>query len=168
MARQLQAVFFDIDDTLFSTSVFAEKARRNAVERVHDVVQEVADDRVGQRAERRVVVRVTPQHPVDVAPHGLQVAVWHKRQAVFAGAPGVELQHRQFHEQPVLVHRVHVRTEVIVVLGVRLVEVEPAIREPYPGEKPVVLTWLKPARLLLANGPRIQQPRLRKLAAVVF
>ncbi|MEZ5989632.1 MAG: HAD-IA family hydrolase [Planctomycetota bacterium] len=32
MARQLQAIFFDIDDTLFSTSVFAEKARRNAVD----------------------------------------------------------------------------------------------------------------------------------------
>lgn len=28
----LDAIFFDIDDTLFSTSVFAEKARRNAVD----------------------------------------------------------------------------------------------------------------------------------------
>jgi putative hydrolase of the HAD superfamily len=32
MARQLDAIFFDIDDTLFSTSVFADKARRAAVE----------------------------------------------------------------------------------------------------------------------------------------
>ncbi len=32
MARKLDAIFFDIDDTLFSTSVFAEKARRNAVD----------------------------------------------------------------------------------------------------------------------------------------
>jgi putative hydrolase of the HAD superfamily len=31
-ARALKAVFFDIDDTLFSTSVFAEKARRAAIE----------------------------------------------------------------------------------------------------------------------------------------
>jgi len=30
--RKLDAIFFDIDDTLFSTSVFAEKARRAAVE----------------------------------------------------------------------------------------------------------------------------------------
>ncbi len=32
MTRQLQAIFFDIDDTLFSTTVFAEKARRAAVD----------------------------------------------------------------------------------------------------------------------------------------
>lgn len=32
MSRTLDAIFFDIDDTLFSTSVFAEKARRNAVD----------------------------------------------------------------------------------------------------------------------------------------
>ncbi|MEM7204250.1 MAG: HAD-IA family hydrolase [Planctomycetota bacterium] len=32
MARPLQAVFFDIDDTLFSTTVFADKARRAAVD----------------------------------------------------------------------------------------------------------------------------------------
>ena len=32
MSRPLDAIFFDIDDTLFSTSVFAEKARRNAVD----------------------------------------------------------------------------------------------------------------------------------------
>ena len=32
MSRELDAIFFDIDDTLFSTSVFAEKARRNAVD----------------------------------------------------------------------------------------------------------------------------------------
>ncbi|MBX3461760.1 MAG: HAD-IA family hydrolase [Planctomycetes bacterium] len=32
MTRLLDAIFFDIDDTLFSTSVFAEKARRSAVE----------------------------------------------------------------------------------------------------------------------------------------
>ncbi len=30
--RELRAIFFDIDDTLFSTSVFAEKARRAAVD----------------------------------------------------------------------------------------------------------------------------------------
>ena len=32
MSGRLDAVFFDIDDTLFSTSVFAETARRAAVE----------------------------------------------------------------------------------------------------------------------------------------
>ncbi len=32
MARALDAIFFDIDDTLFSTSVFAEKARRAAID----------------------------------------------------------------------------------------------------------------------------------------
>ena len=32
MARELKALFFDIDDTLFSTSVFADKARRAAVD----------------------------------------------------------------------------------------------------------------------------------------
>ncbi len=32
MTAGLDAIFFDIDDTLFSTSVFAEKARRNAVD----------------------------------------------------------------------------------------------------------------------------------------
>ncbi len=32
MTRPLDAIFFDIDDTLFSTSVFADKARRSAVD----------------------------------------------------------------------------------------------------------------------------------------
>jgi putative hydrolase of the HAD superfamily len=32
MTEKLDAIFFDIDDTLFSTSVFAEKARRNAID----------------------------------------------------------------------------------------------------------------------------------------
>ncbi len=32
MTRPLDAIFFDIDDTLFSTTVFADKARRNAVD----------------------------------------------------------------------------------------------------------------------------------------
>jgi putative hydrolase of the HAD superfamily len=32
LPAKLDAIFFDIDDTLFSTSVFAEKARRSAVE----------------------------------------------------------------------------------------------------------------------------------------
>lgn len=32
MTRSLDAIFFDIDDTLFSTTVFADKARRNAVD----------------------------------------------------------------------------------------------------------------------------------------
>ena len=32
MTKPLDAVFFDIDDTLFSTTVFADKARRNAVD----------------------------------------------------------------------------------------------------------------------------------------
>ncbi|GAB4156861.1 MAG: TIGR02253 family HAD-type hydrolase [Planctomycetota bacterium] len=32
MTRPLDAIFFDIDDTLFSTTVFAEKARRAAIE----------------------------------------------------------------------------------------------------------------------------------------
>lgn len=37
MSSDLDAIFFDIDDTLFSTSVFAEKARRNAVEAMLNV-----------------------------------------------------------------------------------------------------------------------------------
>ena len=32
MSRPLDAVFFDIDDTLFSTTVFADKARRSAID----------------------------------------------------------------------------------------------------------------------------------------
>ena len=32
MARALDAIFFDIDDTLFSTTVFADKARRAAID----------------------------------------------------------------------------------------------------------------------------------------
>ena len=32
MAETLRAIFFDIDDTLYSTSEFAELARRNAIE----------------------------------------------------------------------------------------------------------------------------------------
>lgn len=34
--RQLRAVFFDIDDTLYSTQAFAHKARTNAVRALHD------------------------------------------------------------------------------------------------------------------------------------
>jgi putative hydrolase of the HAD superfamily len=36
MARPLDALFFDIDDTLFSTSVFADKARRAAIDAMID------------------------------------------------------------------------------------------------------------------------------------
>lgn len=43
MTKPLDAIFFDIDDTLFSTTVFADKARRNAVD---------AMIRAGLRAER--------------------------------------------------------------------------------------------------------------------
>lgn len=32
MTKSLDAIFFDIDDTLFSTTVFADKARRNAID----------------------------------------------------------------------------------------------------------------------------------------
>ena len=32
MTKPIDAVFFDIDDTMFSTTVFADKARRNAVD----------------------------------------------------------------------------------------------------------------------------------------
>ena len=32
MSKSLDAIFFDIDDTLFSTTVFADKARRNAID----------------------------------------------------------------------------------------------------------------------------------------
>jgi len=46
--RPLDAVFFDIDDTLFSTSVFADKARRAAVD---------AMVRAGLRAERDECMR---------------------------------------------------------------------------------------------------------------
>ena len=31
MARELDAIFFDVDDTLFSTTRFAETARRNSI-----------------------------------------------------------------------------------------------------------------------------------------
>jgi putative hydrolase of the HAD superfamily len=48
VTRVLDAIFFDIDDTLFSTSVFAEKARRSAVE---------AMIAAGLRAERDVAMR---------------------------------------------------------------------------------------------------------------
>lgn len=47
-ARSLDAVFFDIDDTLFSTSVFADKARRAAVD---------AMIRAGLRADREECMR---------------------------------------------------------------------------------------------------------------
>ncbi|MCB9883318.1 MAG: TIGR02253 family HAD-type hydrolase [Planctomycetes bacterium] len=46
--RSLRAIFFDIDDTLFSTSVFAEKARRNAME---------AMIRYGLKVDRDALVR---------------------------------------------------------------------------------------------------------------
>ena len=48
MSSSLDAIFFDIDDTLFSTTVFADKARRNAVD---------AMIRAGLRAERRDAMR---------------------------------------------------------------------------------------------------------------
>ena len=52
MAEKLDAVFFDIDDTLFSTSEFADRARRASVDAMirvglkHDpkvLVQELAE-----------------------------------------------------------------------------------------------------------------------------
>jgi putative hydrolase of the HAD superfamily len=48
VTRPLDAVFFDIDDTLFSTSVFADKARREAVG---------AMLRAGLKADRDVALR---------------------------------------------------------------------------------------------------------------
>ncbi|MBK9384797.1 MAG: TIGR02253 family HAD-type hydrolase [Planctomycetes bacterium] len=47
-SRNLTTIFFDIDDTLFSTTVFAEKARRNAVE---------AMIRAGIRADRELLLK---------------------------------------------------------------------------------------------------------------
>ncbi|MEI6129668.1 MAG: haloacid dehalogenase, partial [Planctomycetota bacterium] len=32
MSKLLDAIFFDIDDTLFSTTLFAEQARRSAID----------------------------------------------------------------------------------------------------------------------------------------
>ena len=46
--RQLDAIFFDIDDTLFSTTVFADKARRAAVD---------AMVRAGLRVDRQTALR---------------------------------------------------------------------------------------------------------------
>lgn len=48
MTKPLDAIFFDIDDTLFSTSVFADKARRAAVD---------AMVRAGLRADRTDALR---------------------------------------------------------------------------------------------------------------
>ncbi len=48
MGRALKAIFFDIDDTLFSTSVFADKARRAAIE---------AMIAAGLQADREVCLR---------------------------------------------------------------------------------------------------------------
>jgi putative hydrolase of the HAD superfamily len=48
MTKPLDAVFFDIDDTLFSTTVFADKARRNAVD---------AMIRAGLRVDRAEAMR---------------------------------------------------------------------------------------------------------------
>lgn len=48
MSKPLDAIFFDIDDTLFSTTVFADKARRNAVD---------AMIRAGLRASRDEAMR---------------------------------------------------------------------------------------------------------------
>ncbi len=48
MTKPLDAIFFDIDDTMFSTSVFADKARRAAVD---------AMVRAGLRADRNEAMR---------------------------------------------------------------------------------------------------------------
>ena len=48
MTRPLEAIFFDIDDTLFSTSVFADKARRAAID---------AMIKAGLETDRAVVLR---------------------------------------------------------------------------------------------------------------
>lgn len=48
MTRAIDAIFFDIDDTLFSTSVFADKARRSAID---------AMIRAGMRADRGAAMR---------------------------------------------------------------------------------------------------------------
>ncbi|MGC6488314.1 MAG: HAD-IA family hydrolase [Planctomycetota bacterium] len=48
MSKPLDAIFFDIDDTLFSTTVFADKARRNAVD---------AMIRAGLKAERQEAIQ---------------------------------------------------------------------------------------------------------------
>lgn len=48
MTKPIDAVFFDIDDTMFSTTVFADKARRNAVD---------AMIRAGLQADRQDAIR---------------------------------------------------------------------------------------------------------------
>lgn len=48
MPKPLDAIFFDIDDTLFSTTVFADKARRNAID---------AMVRAGLNADRKLAMR---------------------------------------------------------------------------------------------------------------
>ena len=44
MSRELKAILFDIDDTLFPSSEFAEKARRSAVEAMVDAGLDVDVD----------------------------------------------------------------------------------------------------------------------------
>lgn len=48
MSKPLEALFFDIDDTLFSTSVFADKARRAAIDAMINA---------GLRADRETCIR---------------------------------------------------------------------------------------------------------------
>jgi putative hydrolase of the HAD superfamily len=55
VARQLDAIFFDLDDTLFSTSQFAERARRASVNAMCDVGLRMDAEEVMQEL-REVVV----------------------------------------------------------------------------------------------------------------
>lgn len=62
MGRSLDAIFFDIDDTLFSTSVFADKARRAAVEAmVRHGLRATVDDCLREMTE--VVSEFTSNYP---------------------------------------------------------------------------------------------------------
>jgi len=54
MTRALEAIFFDIDDTLFSTSVFADKARRAAIDAMVQVG--LRHDRDGLKKELEEVL----------------------------------------------------------------------------------------------------------------
>lgn len=164
--RTLRALFLDIDDTLYSTSAFAETARRNAMEAmIRHGLRMTVDDAM---AELREVItefgsnysfhydRLLKRLPASVLPTGN-----HALLAAAAVSAYHDTKYRRlspFEDVPLVLQRIHDETELVVGIitdGLTLKQAEKLVRL---GVTP----WLDTSAIFISDQIGISKPN-RKL-----
>jgi putative hydrolase of the HAD superfamily len=98
--RKLRAIFLDIDDTLFSTTAFAEKARRNAIQAmIEHGLRGDREDLVRELSEVVAEFSSNYEHHLDKLLLRLPKEQWNGRNPAILVAAGVVAYHEtKFHE----------------------------------------------------------------------